>query len=117
METLRERHQKIAAINREEPSQVAERVHGQQYERLQALVQQLAEGVFQFIAELRNACTTSTNPGACTSFCETFEQVAQILSSDGVLELDLAQDCVALALRKLEEVVNSLSEEPPVTST
>lgn len=116
IETLRERHQQIAALETEELSEVEQRVHNQQYERLHALEQQLAKGALQFIADLRKACATSTDPAVCMSFCDTFEHLAKTLSSDGVVHLDLAQDRVALALSKLEEVVNSLSEEPPVAS-
>ncbi len=115
-ETLQERHQRIAARETEEPSEVERRVHDQQYERLHALEQQLAENALQFVTDLRSACATSTNPAACMSLCDTFERLAQTLLSDGVVHLELAQDHLASSLRSLDEVVIGLREEQSVAS-
>jgi hypothetical protein len=116
IETLRERHKRITALKTKEPSEVEQRMHDQQYERLHSLEQELAKGVMQFAADLRTACATSTDPEACLSFCYTFERIAQTLSSDEIVHLDLAHDHVASALSGLEKVIISLSEEPPIES-
>ncbi len=116
IETLRERQQRITALKTKEPSEVEQRMYDQQCERLHSLEQELAKGVFQFSVDLRTACVTSTDPEACLSFCYNFERIAQTLSSDEVVHLDLAHDHVVSALCGLEEVVISLSEEPPIES-
>jgi hypothetical protein len=114
IETLRERHRRIAALASEQPSEVEQRAIRQQYEHLHALEQRLAVAALKFAADLRTASATSTNPAACVSLCEAYERLSQILSSDGISHLDLAQSRVVTALGGVADVVNSLREEPEV---